>query len=274
MNDDVAALHPRVALNGTTTLDRSLDDDVELCLATGTPALAVPLSKIRRHRWEESVHAIRAAGLRVTNVVGLPRLLLDAPDAWPEAQRTMAWAVEVAAQAGAGCILQSGRPGALDHRRAEAALVTALAPVGERARRLGVPLAFEPSHPLRRDLGFVHSLRDALDLAERVDLGICVELNNCWVEWDLPELFRRGAGWFQVVQVSDFVVGTTDTPDRVVPGDGDIPLPQLLRGLVDAGYRGCFELELVGPRITAEGSAVAAARGLRWLDGQLVALGA
>ena len=54
--------------------------------------------------------------------------------------------------------------------------------------------------------------------------------------------------------------GSLCTPDRRVPGDGDIPLARLLRILVDAGYAGAFELELVGPAIEDEGyeSAIAA----------------
>ncbi len=32
--------------------------------------------------------------------------------------------------------------------------------------------------------------------------------------------------------------------DRVFPGDGDCPLPQLIRGLIDSGFAGAFSLEL------------------------------
>ena len=56
-----------------------------------------------------------------------------------------------------------------------------------------------------------------------------------------------------LVQVSDFVIGTHDTPNRVVPGDGDIPLHRLLNDIITAGYDGAFDLELIGPRIEDEG---------------------
>jgi sugar phosphate isomerase/epimerase len=57
----------------------------------------------------------------------------------------------------------------------------------------------------------------------------------------------------KLVQVSDFVVGTHDTPNRVVPGDGDIPLRRVLGDIITAGYDGSFDLELIGPRVEEEG---------------------
>jgi sugar phosphate isomerase/epimerase len=47
-----------------------------------------------------------------------------------------------------------------------------------------------------------------------------------------------------------------------VPGDGDIPLAPVLSALAAAGYRGAFELELVGPRIEEEGYESAITRAL------------
>jgi sugar phosphate isomerase/epimerase len=76
------------------------------------------------------------------------------------------------------------------------------------------------------------------------------------------------------VQVSDYVVGTHTTPDRVVPGDGDIPLERILRTLVDAGYRGAYDIELIGPRIETEGYEQAVTRAVRHVDRLLREIGA
>ena len=35
--------------------------------------------------------------------------------------------------------------------------------------------------------GFVHTLRDAIDLARRLDTGVCMELNACWAERGLAD---------------------------------------------------------------------------------------
>ena len=47
-----------------------------------------------------------------------------------------------------------------------------------------------------------------------------------------------------------------------MPGDGDIPLARIVGALLSSGYEGAFELEMVGPRIEAEGYDSAIRRGV------------
>ena len=61
---------------------------------------------------------------------------------------------------------------------------------------------------------------------------------------------------------------------RLVPGDGDIPIARILGDLVDAGYDGFFELELIGDAIVAEGYDAAVPRAVDALDALLDELGA
>ena len=80
-----------------------------------------------------------------------------------------------------------------------------------------------------------------------------MEVNACWAERGLAETVTAGVDRLRLVQVSDFAVGTLSTPNRLVPGDGDIPLERILGGALSAGYAGCFDLELIGPAIDEEG---------------------
>ena len=128
-----------------------------------------------------------------------------------------------------------------------------MAPVLAESAARGVPFAIEHTNSLRVDVGFVHTLADAIDLARRLGTGVCMEINACWAERDLAATVRAGVDTLRLVQVSDFAVGTLSTPNRLVPGDGDIPLARILGDVLDAGYAGCFDLELIGPAIDAEG---------------------
>ncbi|MGH7822959.1 MAG: TIM barrel protein, partial [Candidatus Binatia bacterium] len=125
------------------------------------------------------------------------------------------------------------------------------------------------------DLSFVHTLRDALDLAVMLDVGVCMEIQSCWAERGLAATVAKAvaAGRLALVQVSDTVVGSVTTPDRAVPGDGDVPLARILGDVFRAGYAGVFDLELVGPRIEAEGYASAIRRSVGVLGRLLDALG-
>jgi sugar phosphate isomerase/epimerase len=59
-----------------------------------------------------------------------------------------------------------------------------------------------------------------------------------------------------------------------VIGDGDIPLERLLAMILDAGYAGMFDLELLGPKIEAEGYLSATRRSLERASEMLEQLGA
>src|SRR5262249_19885886 len=48
-------------------------------------------------------------------------------------------------------------------------------------------------------------------------------------------------------------VGTLAASERVVIGDGDIPLRRICHALADAGYAGWWDIELLGSAIEAEG---------------------
>ena len=65
------------------------------------------------------------------------------------------------------------------------------------------------------------------------------------------------------MQLSDFAIGTKSTPNRLVPGDGDIPMERIVGQVLAAGYEGAFDLELIGPRIDDEGYESSSKRGGR-----------
>ena len=144
-----------------------------------------------------------------------------------------------------------------------------MAPIASHAAGAGVTLAVEHTHALRADIGFVHTLRDAIDLARRAGIGVCMEINACWGERGLYATIADSIDTIALVQVSDYEIGTRCTPDRLVPGDGDIPLARILVALEAAGYTGDYDLELLGPRIESEGYDSAVPRALTAFDSLL-----
>ena len=84
-------------------------------------------------------------------------------------------------------------------------------------------------------------------------MGVVLELNNAWIERGLYANIARRTDRIALVQVSDFKVGTLAASERVVIGDGDIPLRRICHALAAAGYAGWYDIELIGPAIEAEG---------------------
>jgi len=274
---DVAALelHPRVSVSGVSTIGWSLDQDIDFWGSSGIRLVGVLLHKLAPFGLEAAVERLAAADIRVSNLVGPMGLSVGDPGRWEAEQAVLIGAVDDAVALGSPCVCTlPGPPGPLDSDAARRAFATAVAPVRDYAAGQGVAIAVEHVNALRRDIGFVHTLGDAVDMAAETGTSICVELNNAWVEMHLHETFTRGVDAFALVQVSDFVVGTTDVPNRAVPGDGDINIERLLGALLDAGYDGPFDLELIGPRIETEGYGPAVRRGVAWLSDTLDRLGA
>jgi sugar phosphate isomerase/epimerase len=268
-------VHDRVSVSAICSFHQPLGDDLALWAANGITTVGVSVAKLDAHGWDDGVRRVRDAGLRVANLIGLGPFLLADPAQWEEQRARLHRAVDAAGDLGAEClVLTTGPAGPLTWEEAADALGAALGPVLPHARDRGVPIAIEHTNSLRVDVSFVHTLRDVIDLAGWLDTGVCVELNSCWAERAIADTISAGIDRLRLVQVSDFAVGTLCTPDRLVPGDGDVPLARLVGALLAAGYTGCFDLELIGPRIEAEGYGVAIPRAVRALTALLESLGA
>jgi sugar phosphate isomerase/epimerase len=271
-------MHPRASVSAISTFQLSLTDDLAFWSEHAIDRVGISVAKLEAHGWDDGIARVVAAverGLRVVNVIGLGPFHLDQPERWSEQQERLCRAVAAAGELGAGCVVfTTGPPGRLTWEEAADALESALTPVLPPAGTPSVPFAIEHANSLRVDVGFVHTLRDAIDLAERLGTGVCMEINACWAERDLARTIRAGVDRLRLVQVSDFRIGTRTTPDRLVPGDGDIPIRRILGLLLDAGYGGSFDLEVIGPRIEEEGYGSAVPRAVSAIDALLHELGA
>lgn len=268
--------HPRVSVSSFCSIGLPFDADLRLWSELGIRHVGLNVGKVEQAGWVAATDAVRAASLRVSNVAGPAPVAADAsPEQRRAVDETLRRGIDFARDVGAPCMyVVSGGPGHATWEAAASRFAAEIAPIREQGRARGVALAIEPTNPLRADLSIVFSLRDAVRLAEEADLGVVVELQSCWLEPDLARTVSSALDRIALVQVSDFVIGTLDTPNRAVPGDGQMPLERLLGDLLDAGYEGSFDLELLGPRIEAEGYADAIRRSVDWVSDRLDQLGA
>jgi sugar phosphate isomerase/epimerase len=165
--------------------------------------------------------------------------------------------IEIAARLGAQSIyMLTGGRGSFSWDESAEIFCEAVAPCAARARASGVALLIENAPPLYADMHIGNSLRDTVTLAQMAGIGVCIDIFSCWTEADLRKSIERGMSECRLVQVSDYVYGDRSLPSRAVPGDGAIPLRQIIGWIKDAGYAGVFDLELLGPRINGQESQV------------------
>ena len=143
----------------------------------------------------------------------------------------------------------------------------ASAPVVVAAAEAGIKMALEPTRPQFAHVGFVHTLRDGLALAEQLGMWLIPDTAHIWWESDVAGL-PAGAPRFAVVQVADLAF---DAPvlERLVPGDGMVPIGSMLAATLAAGFPGPFELEIIGGAIEREGYESSIERSLAYLTALL-----
>jgi sugar phosphate isomerase/epimerase len=168
----------------------------------------------------------------------------------------------------------TGGHGAGTWEESAAAFARAIAPAVDEAREAGVQLLIENAAILYADVHIAHNLDDLVTCAASAGIGVLVDIFGVWTESDLKRKLERAMPLCGLVQVSDYVAGDRSFPCRAVPGDGMIPLERIIGWMLEAGYTGAFDLELIGPRIDAEGRLDAARRAAGNLSAILDSLGA
>lgn len=210
----------------------------------------------------EGIRAALAHGGPVVETINHPFAVYPSLDSNLEPARDLLLQlIDVAAEIGSRSIyLLTGGRGSVPWEEAASRFVEAIVPCRAAAASRGIRLMIENASMLYADMHICHSLGDTIRLAEMAKIGVCIELFHCWGEAGLDALLKRALPICSLVQVSDYVLGDRSLPNRAVPGDGAIPLEKIIAMLLEGGYSGAFDIELLGPRIDAEGHLVAARR--------------
>lgn len=257
-------IHPRISVTTISSWNWSVEQDIAYCRETGVHTIGVPTTKFGENA-ERDIEALRASGLRFTAISGGGAVcLIESEDAMLAALKP---AIDTASRLACPSLyfVTGSTPPRMPTDEAYAELIRSIPKARDYALGKGVRLAIEHNSISSRDIGFVHTLAGVADVCRATDIDICLELQNCWYEPELPRLFRENVERFCIVQVSDFLVGEALKFNRRVPGDGSMPLEWMIGEVLEAGYRGIFEIEILGPAIEEEGYVSAIGRSIEWL---------
>ncbi|MBU6268468.1 MAG: sugar phosphate isomerase/epimerase [Sphingomonadales bacterium] len=269
-------VHARLAVNALSSFRWSFDEELALWRELGLGWAGIIGQKLGADV-DGGFHRLADAGIRVSTVI-VAGFDLSQSQTWPATCDALAGWIETARRHDAWSLyITPGRTTGAPWGDVLETFAEAVAPCAAFAREQGVRLAFEPS--LRPDVSFVNTVRDAIDVARRTDLGIVVDFGNCWMERDFREVLLAAAPHIALVQVGDTVIGGTRAPGpaaaggRVPFGEGDLPIARMLTDVRDTGYAGPIELELPGPLGESEGYATVIRRGVRQAEALFAQVG-
>jgi sugar phosphate isomerase/epimerase len=250
--------HPRISVSALSSLFQSFDADLTMWRELGVDHVALISPKIERIGWDAAPALVE--GLRVSNVAAEMHVLHES--------------IDLAAAVGAEVVyVLSGGIGARTWEEATAEFVEKMAPYVEHAKEKGVVLGVESTSPFRSDLSFLFTYRDAVDTARQAGMSTVLDMYSCWYERGLEKAVRNDPDLLSLVQVCDFKLGTFEAGTRAVIGEGDVPLQRLLGMLLDAGYEGAFDLEILGDALRDEGYTPTIGRSVERLGAMLEGLG-
>jgi sugar phosphate isomerase/epimerase len=269
-------MHPRVGLHQVAFLDESTAAFLDHCRRIGVHHTTLVTALLMRPGGvDEAQQALATGGPQVEAVNHQFAVYPDLDNDRGEAAEKLLQAIDIAAALGASSVyLQTGGRGFLTWEQAAERFAALIAPCTAAAAARGVSVLVENASSFNADIHIAHTLADTITLAELAGIGLCIEWHACWMEGGLKALLRQAIPMTGLMQVSDYVLGDRTAPCRAVPGDGVIPLDRILGDVLEAGYEGVFDIELVGPRIAAEGARAATQRAALRVSEILTRLGA
>jgi sugar phosphate isomerase/epimerase len=251
---------PTFAVSQFTTWNQSFEEDVASYRGCGVTAIEVCERKLSRDRGEAlaQLAMVRDAGMKVTSVQPRVHALYSdfmCPELHDPAERMGRFrqTIDLIAEAFPGqsipLVTISGAAPGHDFRAAHATARRLYRDLAAYAGDHGLRVMYEPLSPILMNIDtFTCTLDDALRLIEDVNhpaFGLMLDVWHVWNELTIAKRIAAAGPHIFGVHVCDWPKGEPRCPaDRVLPGDGVIPLPQLLGAVDQGGYRGAYCLEI------------------------------
>ncbi|QDT35342.1 sugar phosphate isomerase/epimerase family protein [Thalassoglobus polymorphus] len=251
-NLDASALHHRVAMNELTTIRWSVAEDIEAYKLWNIPAIGVSWRKLLEFGVQKGVRLLRQSDMSVSNVgwvggftghngFGHSEVMLDAKRAVRVAGQLRSPAVTVL----------TGPQNRHINSHARRLAVSALCELADLAASYNVSIALQPMHQVyQQNWSFIHSLDDALELIEKVNhpaVKLAFGTYHLGGEEGVCSRIRSIVDKIAVVHLSDCYGSPQHENDREVPGEGHLPLREIVYALESAGYDGWYETEVWSP---------------------------
>ena len=255
-----------LCLNTSTIRPASLDDKIRIAREVGYDGIELWINELEKYVADGGDPAvlgarIKDAGLFVPNVIGLWDSMPSGEEQWKQSVAVSRRRMELAAKAGAkhiGAIPTPDRPD-IDLKWAAERYRDLLA----MGREYGITIAFE----------FVGFFKGIHRLGQAVAVALDANDPDARLVADTFHLYRGGSGFNGIRHLNGSFIAVfhwNDVPagsvaeqlgdaDRIYPGDGILPLKELLRDLSRIGFRGPLSLEMFNrehwkqdPRVVAE----------------------
>lgn len=246
-----ATLQQRFSFSQITTCGSSCEDDLSGIAKSDLAAIGMWTNKIAGLESGALTEKLSQSGLAVSSLSFIGgftgSLGMTYREAMEEAYQTLFQAASLGARS---VVVATGSRGTCYTEKHERKVVClAIRELAFVADMLDINLAILP---MRKELSkpwtYLDSLAAALELADATQherVGIVLDAfhfldDQCLA--NIPEI----VGNIAHVQLSDRLADSVGDESRLLPGDGDLPLVELVSTLHHSGYRGYFDIQVWG----------------------------
>ncbi len=245
----VPATKIRMSLSQLTTLRWSLREEVLQLKSSNYDGIGLWRPKIGEIGEDLSADLIRDAGLGVSSLSFAGGFTgangMSHEDALADARDAILDAEVVGAE---NLIFVSGARNGHTVNHARRLLVDALCELTDFAEPRGVRLCVLPMHAFfAKSWTYLNSLDETLEVLGRINhpgAGLAFDTYQLWQEPGLVDRIPELAAVTGVVQISDARRPPQSCAERCVPGDGIIPLAEIVRAFQQAGFDGYYDVQV------------------------------
>jgi sugar phosphate isomerase/epimerase len=243
-----------LSMNEITTFRWSFEEDLEHYQHAGYRSIGVWRQKLEDCGEEYGLDLLASSGLAVSNLSWAGGFTGSDGRTLEESIEDAGAAIRLAAAMSAGClVIYPGGRNNHTFRHAGRLLRAALDELLPLAEAAEIPLAIEPMHPAcATDWTFITDLHSVVKLIEEFDTPL-IKLAYDTYHFSLGarnrQALKRIAPHIGIVHLGDRRTRPTIDLERCPLGQGRLPLSEIVRALLDAGYNGPFDVKLIGSEI-------------------------
>lgn len=269
----------KIAISQITTLPADTQSDIEAFAQAGWKAVELAVSKVDKYLEAHSIQELKQeldrAGLEPVAAIGLASseaaLLLSRGDQFAEFMKSLQRQLEICRELNIKNLGIGADPASKQYEGWYSQAVENLRAAGDMAQNYDVRLGLE-FMSLAPPLGpFI------LDDMEQT-LKIVQDANHSHVGYNLDLFhFYRSGGSVEDIEALDteklyhvhlcdlphLRLSELDDPDRNLPGEGVLPIEEIVRIIRNKGYDGYLSLELLNKPLWESGPVVAAEKGMQ-----------
>jgi sugar phosphate isomerase/epimerase len=237
-----------------TTNPWSFEQDVETYARLGVDTIEVCEFKLDEGRVADQLARVLRHGLVISSVQPVVRTLfpsLSQPEPKDVPARMARFRRTIELMAGSvpnlPFVTNTGIPPNGNIQEVFDTAATEYRTLADFAASHGGRIALEPlSASIMNEESAIWTLEQAMRIVSAVDranFGICLDTWNVWQNAGIVEGIKACGDRIFVVQVSDWRTPRS-FQDRLIVGQGEIPLPPLLRAIHESGFRGAYSVEI------------------------------